>query len=281
MSSTFIFQLLTFNLSAQETKITAAVMDLEAKEGISSGVVSSITDYLRTQLVNTGKFDFVTRENMDQILKEQNFQLSGCTSQECIIEVGKLMGVRKMFTGSIGKVGATYIVNIRIINVESGKIEKAETEECASCAEEALLVSIRNIANKITGAQGASQIQPEVSSEVEKEISRLMEMLKDKDINVRYKAAVALGDIGPPAKRAVPYFIAALQQDENKYVRRTSAEVLGKIGDRSALEALKLAAGNDADNDVRKAAQDAINKIDIDSKRSKVFEAKSPMKRKR
>ena len=259
----------------QETKPSAAVMDLEPKEGISAGVVSSISDYLRTQLVNTGKIDIVTRENMDQILKEQKFQLSGCTSQECIIEAGKLMGVRKMFTGSIGKVGTTYIVNLKIINVESGKIEKAETEECASCAEEALLVSIRNIANKITGGQ----VQPEVSSEVEKEISRLMEMLNDKDINVRYKAAVALGDIGPPAKRAVPYFIAALQQDENKYVRRTSAEVLGKIGDRSALEALKLAAGNDTDNDVRKAAQDAINKID--SKAQKVLESKGPMKRKR
>ena len=115
VSSTFIFQLLTFNLSAQETKITAAVMDLEAKEGISAGVVSSITDYLRTQLVNTGKFDFVTRENMEQILKEQQFQLSGCTSQECIVQVGQLLGVRKMFTGSIGKVGDTYLVNLRII----------------------------------------------------------------------------------------------------------------------------------------------------------------------
>ena len=160
VSSTFIFQLLTFNLSAQETKITAAVMDLEAKEGISAGVVSSSTDYLRTQLVNTGKFDFVTRENMEQILKEQNFQISGCTSQECIIEAGKLMGVRKMFTGSIGKVGTTYIVNLRIINVESGKIEKAETEECAKCEQEVLLVSIRNIAYKIVGIGIRETVQP-------------------------------------------------------------------------------------------------------------------------
>ena len=65
---------------AADQAMTAAVLDLDAKEGISQGVVSTITDYLRTQLVNTNRFNIVTRENMDQVLKEQNFQLSGCTS---------------------------------------------------------------------------------------------------------------------------------------------------------------------------------------------------------
>ena len=67
-------------MTAADQAMTAAVLDLDAKEGISQGVVSTITDYLRTQLVNTNRFNIVTRENMDQVLKEQNFQLSGCTS---------------------------------------------------------------------------------------------------------------------------------------------------------------------------------------------------------
>ncbi|PJB28831.1 hypothetical protein CO111_00495, partial [Candidatus Desantisbacteria bacterium CG_4_9_14_3_um_filter_50_7] len=77
-----------FGLGAQQTgiqKTTAAVMDMEAKEGVSAGVAASLSDYLRVQLINTQKFDIVTRENMEDILKEQKLQLSGCTSNECIV----------------------------------------------------------------------------------------------------------------------------------------------------------------------------------------------------
>lgn len=136
-------------VSAQEQKTTAAVMDLEAKEGVSQGVAGILSDSLRTYLVNTNKFTMVTRENMEHVLKEQAFQLSGCTSQECIVQAGQLLGVRKMFAGSIGKVGATYVINLKIIDIESGKIERAVTEQCAKCEEDALLISTTNIANKI------------------------------------------------------------------------------------------------------------------------------------
>jgi len=146
-----LFILFSFTCHADEPKTTAAVMDLQAQEGVSQGVSNVLSDYLRTQLVNTNKFTLVTRENMEQVLKEQNFQLSGCTSQECIVQVGQPLGVRKIFAGSIGKVGATYVINLKIIDIESGKIEKAVTEECAKCEEDALLTSITNIANKIVG----------------------------------------------------------------------------------------------------------------------------------
>jgi len=144
-----VFLFFTSLAFSQETKTTAAVIDLEVKEGVSSGVASMLSDYLRTQLVNTNKFTIVTRENMEQVLKEQKFQLSGCTSQECVVQMGQLLGVRKMFTGSIGKIGATHIINLKIINIENGKIERAETEQCLNCKEDALLVSVENIAYKI------------------------------------------------------------------------------------------------------------------------------------
>jgi len=153
-----------FGLGAQQTgiqKTTAAVMDMEAKEGVSAGVAASLSDYLRVQLINTQKFDIVTRENMEDILKEQKLQLSGCTSNECIVQAGQLLGVRKMFAGVITKIGATYVVTLKIIDVQSGKIGRAETEECAKCKEDALLVSMRNIASKIAGLPVQSGVAPQ------------------------------------------------------------------------------------------------------------------------
>ena len=42
---------------------------------------------------------------MEDILKEQGFQQTGCTSDECVVEVGKIIGVQQMVGGSISKVG--------------------------------------------------------------------------------------------------------------------------------------------------------------------------------
>lgn len=157
-------------LSAEDTKTNAAVMDLEAKEGITIGIASILSDSLRTHLLNTKKFTIVERENMKQILKEQTFQLSGCTSDTCIVEAGQLLSVRKMFAGSIGKLGTTYVINLKIIDVQSGQIEKSEEEKCVRCEEDALPDSIKKIANKIIGITPAMETFKEKPKEVTKEV---------------------------------------------------------------------------------------------------------------
>jgi hypothetical protein len=153
----FIYAGSVFSL---ETKTAAAVLDLEAKEGVSVGLASTISDYLRTQLVNTNKFTIVTRENMESILREQKLQLSGCTSQECIVEMGQLLGVHKMFTGSIGKVGTIFLVNLKIIDVQSGRIEKAESSE-ESRSEEELLAAMRRLAKIMAGLSAPAAVNSE------------------------------------------------------------------------------------------------------------------------
>ena len=60
---------------------------------------------------------------MEQILVEQGFQQSGCTTNECMVEVGKLIGVEKIVSGSISQVGNIFSISSRIVNVETGEIE--------------------------------------------------------------------------------------------------------------------------------------------------------------
>ena len=165
--SIFVFCLLPV-INAQEQKITVAVMELEAREGIPAGTIFSLSDYLRIQLVNTEKFTIVTRENMEQILNEQGFQLSGCTSEECVVQMGQLLGVRKIFTGTIGKIGKTYLLTLKMIDVESGKIERAVIEECPKCEEDALLVSMKNIVSKIIGLPALEKTPQKVELSIKK-----------------------------------------------------------------------------------------------------------------
>ena len=40
-----------------------------------------------------------------------------------VIEAGQLLGVQKMVAGSVGKIGSLYNVNLRMFDVETGRIE--------------------------------------------------------------------------------------------------------------------------------------------------------------
>ena len=98
-----------------------AVIDLEGR-GISTIEAQTLTDRMRSELVKTGAVTVVERGQMQQILGEQDFQLTGCTSDECAVEIGQMLGVTKMVAGSIGKIGATYTVDLRNIDVATGAI---------------------------------------------------------------------------------------------------------------------------------------------------------------
>jgi len=99
-----------------------AVVDFTGNN-VSEGDCRALTDRLRTELFNTKYFKVIEREMMEEVLKEQGFQQTGCITDECMVRVGRLIGVQKIIGGSISKVGNIYSVSSRIVNVETGEIE--------------------------------------------------------------------------------------------------------------------------------------------------------------
>jgi len=104
-------------------RIPVAVLDFDAF-GISKVEAAALSNRLRNELFNLGKFSVVERGMMDDVLREQDFQQSGCTSNECLVEVGMLLGAELMIGGSISKVGETFTVSARLVDVASGKLLK-------------------------------------------------------------------------------------------------------------------------------------------------------------
>ena len=76
-------------------KYTVAILDFEGR-GISQLESATLTDRLSSELANTNAIILVERGQMSEILDEQGFQQSGCTSDECAAEVGALLGVKNM-----------------------------------------------------------------------------------------------------------------------------------------------------------------------------------------
>ena len=116
--------LLFSNLTAFTTKNeTIAVFDFIGND-INSNTARTLSDRLRIELVKYNFINVLERSRIDAILEEQAIQMSGCVD-ECLVEVGKLLGATSIITGSIGKVGDYYTINARKINATTGKLENA------------------------------------------------------------------------------------------------------------------------------------------------------------
>jgi TolB-like protein len=123
----FLLLIFLFSLCYSQEKKNIAVIDLDVREGISRGEAGTLTDRLRSMLVKTNAFIVVERDKMENILTEVGFQQTGCVSTECAVEVGKILNVQQMVTGSIGKVGTLYTLDIRLVDVETSKIVRSVT----------------------------------------------------------------------------------------------------------------------------------------------------------
>ena len=94
---------------AQSNQNHIALLDLDAS-GISKNESRTLTERLRYELISTGTFTVIERQEMQTILEEQGFQQSGCTTDECAVEIGQLLNVRRICAGTVGKVGSTYSI---------------------------------------------------------------------------------------------------------------------------------------------------------------------------
>jgi hypothetical protein len=143
--------LITVSVFAQTVdKIPVAINDFKG-ESVDQSSVRIITDRLRSELVNTGVFRVMERGEMETILKEQGFQQSGsCDDQACLVEVGQLLGVKRMVAGSIGKLGTLYTISVRMINVESGEILFAANEDCKCSIEDLVTGPVNRIVQKLS-----------------------------------------------------------------------------------------------------------------------------------
>ncbi|MBD3420890.1 MAG: hypothetical protein GF398_12290, partial [Chitinivibrionales bacterium] len=143
-----------------------AVMNLKNASGVSQGEAELISDRLRVELFRTGSVNVMERDQMQEILKEQGFQQSGaCTDEACLVEVGQLLGVKSLVTGSIGKLGSIFMVNLRMIDVSTARISKVVSKDIRGEIEE-VVDYLPEIAAQLVGGR-KPEVQPEPEPEKE------------------------------------------------------------------------------------------------------------------
>ncbi|MBU0712685.1 PEGA domain-containing protein [bacterium] len=135
---------------------TVAIMEFESS-GMSETDASNITSRFGYELSKTNRFRITERQMMEEILKEQQFQLSGCTSSECVIQVGQLLSVKYMIAGEVSKTFDLYSLHVRIISVESGEVIAQVIEDYEGSVRDFVTGTVRNAALKLAAEARTSR----------------------------------------------------------------------------------------------------------------------------
>ncbi|MFC1628277.1 CsgG/HfaB family protein [Gemmatimonadota bacterium] len=132
----------------QQEQLTIGVLDLDAN-GVEDGEVRAISERFRTYLGRTGIFAVIERNQMESIMTEMGFQASGaCNTDECVVQVGQVLGASKMVAGSVSKVGNLYSLQIRMIDIATSRIENPLFKD-VNGVEEVLLTATKDIADEL------------------------------------------------------------------------------------------------------------------------------------
>lgn len=134
---------------------TVAVMPLQAK-GVPPTDADVITDAIATQLQQSGTQRVLERAQMDQILKEQGFQESGsCDGSECAVQMGKILSVDRILVGSVGLVGHTYTLNLRLVSVGTGEVYRSDMKSVRGSIDDVLTNLVPETVSELTSTPTA------------------------------------------------------------------------------------------------------------------------------
>ncbi|MDR1956425.1 MAG: CsgG/HfaB family protein [Treponema sp.] len=100
-------------------KASIAVLSIGSNDRALS---ENAVDELEFNLVDARKFTIVDRVRLDQIRREQNFQMSGDVSDDSAVTIGNMLGANIVIVGTISTTGSRGRITIRALDVKTAQI---------------------------------------------------------------------------------------------------------------------------------------------------------------
>jgi TolB-like protein len=107
---------------SQENKSKIAIMEFPDLHGNISEFGKFIPEELTTRLFMTRKFNVLERQLLNKVLDEQNLGLTGLIDASSAAQVGKVLGVDAIVTGTVTDIGNMIRINARLISTETAGV---------------------------------------------------------------------------------------------------------------------------------------------------------------
>ncbi len=79
-----------------------------------------IASMVMTDIETIGMFNIISKERLADIMKEQQFQMTGAVDAREIVEIGKLTGAKYILTGSFTEMNGSLRIEAQVFSVEKG-----------------------------------------------------------------------------------------------------------------------------------------------------------------
>lgn len=118
----FVAVFATNNSYAQSAPL-AAVLHIDTK-GLNFDPVQ-MGNLVRVEFEKIGAYRVLDRYDLEYLVEKNGIKAEKCYGAICLTEIGKLLGVEKILSGTVELAGDMILVQFRLIDVQQGKIEKS------------------------------------------------------------------------------------------------------------------------------------------------------------
>jgi TolB-like protein len=107
----------------------------------------ALSEMITTAFIKSRYFYVIERSQIQKIMEEQQFSVSGSVDSDTAIELGRILGVEYLIVGSVARLGSLFEIDIRFIETKSGKGLIAESASCRG--EEGLRPTLNKVTDNI------------------------------------------------------------------------------------------------------------------------------------
>jgi hypothetical protein len=105
-----------------------AVLEFTADErAVRDSLLRQISDESRRAAVDvlpTSRYSVITRENQETILREQGVDAAAMCDAQCEVDLARTIGASLLVTGNVSKIGARFILNVKVFHADRGQVLK-------------------------------------------------------------------------------------------------------------------------------------------------------------
>ncbi len=114
------------------TQIKVAIGEIRtvrSNGSVCTALEEFIRDYVQDKIVNSGSIKVLERSQVDALAKERDYQQTGAVKDEDWAEIGAALGANYIIYGEGKWLASSYLIFLKIANVETQEIEKTARVE--------------------------------------------------------------------------------------------------------------------------------------------------------
>ncbi|MEW5854161.1 MAG: hypothetical protein AB2A00_35630, partial [Myxococcota bacterium] len=142
-----------------------AVYPLAAKAGVPQPTADLVTEALVNEVRASAVFSRVMSPRDMEAMGDQD-AVRQCTSEACMLEMAGAFGADYALFGTVGQVGSSYLVNLKLMSVRELRIAGTASQRAAAASAESLLDATRPAVHSMLQQAGLMRASSKDRSQV-------------------------------------------------------------------------------------------------------------------